>query len=120
MGLVEVLWDGVTPQKGQGTSGSIMEGRWGTRYVDRQTPVKTVPSRRTTYAGGNHVHKLFTGNTKRDTNGETTLSMRLIYFMVNLGVVSSVIQLNRLISLVSRLLLKQVKIIPFAGSNLMK
>ena len=40
MGLVEVLWDGngVTPLY----------------PVDRQTPVKTVPSRRTTYAGGKH------------------------------------------------------------------
>ena len=48
MGPVEVLWDGdgVTPPP---------------PGVNRQTPVKTVPSRRTTYAGGNktgHFHTI--------------------------------------------------------------
>ena len=48
-----------TPQKGHGTSGSIMGWRWGTPIdVDRHTPVKTVPSRRTTYAGGKNAHLL--------------------------------------------------------------
>ena len=48
---------GVPAQKGHGTSGSIMGWRWVTPPprppppgVDRQTPVKIVPSRRTTYA----------------------------------------------------------------------
>ena len=52
---VEVLWngDGVPPGKGHGTSGSIMGWRWGTPLgVNRQTPVKTVPSRCTAYSGG--------------------------------------------------------------------
>ena len=44
------------PQKGHGTSGSIMVWRWGTSLgVDIQTPAKTIPSRRTTYAGGKNV-----------------------------------------------------------------
>ena len=50
------------PQKGYGTSWSIMGWRRGsTLGVDRQTPVKTVPSRRTTYAGGNKNHSHLLG-----------------------------------------------------------
>ena len=49
MEQVEVLWDGDgVPPKGHGTSGSIMP----LPQVWRDTPVKIVPSRRTTYAGG--------------------------------------------------------------------
>ena len=49
----EGTWDqslGYLPQKIHRTSGSIMGWRWGTRLpgVNIQTPVKTVPSRRTT------------------------------------------------------------------------
>ena len=42
MGPVEILWDrDRVPQKGHGTSGSIMGWRWGTPGVDR---LKTLPS----------------------------------------------------------------------------
>ena len=41
MGPVKVLWDG----------NGVPQG------VDRQTPVKTVPSRRTTYAGGKNAYQ---------------------------------------------------------------
>ena len=43
------------PPGGGTRSGTPPGGGLGTPPVDRQTPVKTVPSRRTTYAGGNKV-----------------------------------------------------------------
>ena len=61
----EGTWEqslGYPPQKGHGTRGSIMEWRWGNPPpppppgVNRQTPVKTLPSRRTTNAGGKNFH----------------------------------------------------------------
>ena len=43
-------WDGVPPPPGQTWDGVLFPPP---RNVNRQTPVKTVPSRHTTYAGGN-------------------------------------------------------------------
>ena len=65
------------PWKGHGTSESIMGWRWGTPLgVNRQMPVKTVPSLRTTYAGGNNgiVFKTrkYIINTKGRENESTT------------------------------------------------
>ena len=61
MGPVEVLWDGydVPPGKDMGPVEALWDGYGVTPPppMDRQTPVKTVPSRRTTYAGGKN--KLF-------------------------------------------------------------
>ena len=56
MGSVEVLWDGDedTPRKDMGSVELLWDGD-GVLHppVNRQTPVKTVPYRRTTYAGLN-------------------------------------------------------------------
>ena len=54
MGPVEVLWDGDGyPRKDMGPVEVLWEGDW-VPLVDRQTPVKTVPSSCTTSVGGNN------------------------------------------------------------------
>ena len=57
MAPVEVIGDGdgVLPRKDMGPVEVLWDGDEIPPPVNRQTPVKTVPSRRTTYAGGNKV-----------------------------------------------------------------